>query len=44
MSSKERGCLVLWLKTSDEKISNLTIQQTQQIQFCQSLGLYQDLK
>jgi hypothetical protein len=43
MGSAERGCLVIWLKTSDEKISSLTVQQTRQIHLCESLGLYHDV-
>jgi hypothetical protein len=40
MTPAERGCLYISLQTSDEKISNLTVQQTRQIQLCESLGLY----
>jgi hypothetical protein len=40
MTPAERGCLVIWLQTIDEKISNLTVQQTRQIALCESLGLY----
>jgi hypothetical protein len=35
-----RGCQVVYLRTADKKLANLTVTEAQQIGLCQTLGLY----
>jgi hypothetical protein len=35
-----RSCQVIYLTTSDKKLSDLTVKEVQQVQACQTLGLY----
>ena len=35
-----RGCQIIYLTTSDKKLSDLTVKELQQVQACQTLGLY----
>jgi hypothetical protein len=44
MSETERNCLGMYLKYNDVPASKLTMSQIRQIEACQGLGLYHELR